>query len=211
MSNTPQIQLFELGPTRSARVRWMLLEAGLPFDSVGNDVSIIGSDALRAVHPLGKLPAVRIDGRPLFESAAIVTAIADLVPDAELIARPGTWDRNLHYQWVSFVLTEMEAFVQSSEINTIDFILPEEERIAAIVPQNSALFRKGAAALDAALAQADYLVGNRFSATDVFVGYTVNWGRDDGLIDDMPHLNAYLARLLARPCCTLPGAAAVNS
>ena len=113
---TTDIQLFELAPTRSSRARWALLEAELPFTSLGNDVSIIGSDVLREVHPLGKLPAIRIDGRPLFESAAIVAAIADLVPEKHLIAKPGTWSRCLHDQWVSFALSEMEAFVQSQRL-----------------------------------------------------------------------------------------------
>ena len=66
----PEIILYELGPTRSARVRWTLLEAGLPFESRGNDPAILHSDELRRVHPLGKLPAALIDGQPLFESAA---------------------------------------------------------------------------------------------------------------------------------------------
>lgn len=92
----PEIKLYELGPTRSARCRWALLEAGLEYESVGNDPSIIGSDELRDVHPLGKLPAAIIDGKPLFESAAIATAVADLVPEKELIAPPGSWSRALH-------------------------------------------------------------------------------------------------------------------
>ena len=33
----PEIKLFELGPTRSARCRWTLLEAGLEYESIGND------------------------------------------------------------------------------------------------------------------------------------------------------------------------------
>jgi len=154
----PEIKLFELGPTRSARARWALLEAGLDYESIGNSVEIIGSVALRKVHPLGKLPAAIIDGRPLFESAAIVTAIADLVPDKDLIAKPGTWSRYLHYQWVSFVLSEMEAFLQSNEINTIDFVLPEDQRVPGIIEQNSMLFRRGAAVLEGALGKAGYLV-----------------------------------------------------
>ena len=99
----PEIKLFELGPTRSARARWALLEAGLPFESIGNDVSIIGSAELLAVHPLGKLPAMLIDGKPLFESAAILTAVADLAPEKQLVAPAGSWSRNLHYQWLSFI------------------------------------------------------------------------------------------------------------
>ena len=199
----PEIKLFELGPTRSARARWALLEAGLDYESIGNSVEIIGSVALRKVHPLGKLPAAIIDGRPLFESAAIVTAIADLVPDKDLIAKPGTWSRYLHYQWVSFVLSEMEAFLQSNEINTIDFVLPEDQRVPGIIEQNSMLFRRGAAVLEGALGKAGYLVDDRFSVTDIFVGYTVNWAHSEGLLGDCPNLQAYLERLFAREHCTL--------
>ncbi len=45
------IKLFELGPTRSARVRWALQEAELKFESAGNDINILGRQELRAVHP----------------------------------------------------------------------------------------------------------------------------------------------------------------
>ena len=199
----PKITLFELGPTRSARVRWTLLEAGLEYESIGNRVEVIGSEELRRVHPLGKLPAAIIDGQPLFESAAIVTAIADLVPEKNLLARPGTWSRNLHYQWVCFVLTEMEAFVQSTEINSIDFVIPESQHVPAIIEQNSMLFRRGAAALDAVLGKSDYLVEGRFPATDIIVGYTVNWGHEQGLLAGFPNLYEYLERLYAREHCTL--------
>ena len=199
----PDIKLFELGPTRSGRVRWALLEAGLDYESIGNDVAVFKSAELRAVHPLGKLPAAIIDGKPLFESGAIVTAIADLVPEKALIAKPGTWSRNLHYQWMSFTLSEMETFVQSSEINTIDFVLPEDQRVPEIVEQNSMLYRKGAAVLEEFLDGADFLVDNRFSVTDIFVGYTVHWGYDDGLLSDFPNLLSYRKRLLSREHCTL--------
>lgn len=199
----PDIKLFELGPTRSGRVRWTLLEAGLDYESIGNDVAVFRSAELREVHPLGKLPAAIIDGKPLFESGAIVTAIADLVPESALIAEPGTWSRNLHYQWLCFVLSEMEAFVQSSEINTIDFMLPKDQRVPEIVEQNSMLYRKGAAVLEDVLGETEFLVDNRFSVTDIFVGYTVHWGYEDGLLSDCPNLLAYRERLLSREHCTL--------
>ena len=54
-----------------------------------------------------------IDGRNLFESAAICTHIADRVPDADLIAKSGTFARAEHDQWVSFCLTEMEAWLSN--------------------------------------------------------------------------------------------------
>jgi glutathione S-transferase len=199
-----RIKLFELGPTRSSRARWALLEAGLEFESIGNRVEVIGSKELREVHPLGKLPAVVIDGRPLFESGAIVTAIADLVPEKELIARPGTWSRNLHYQWVCFALTEMEPYVNSTEINSNEFVLPKAQHVPEIIEQNAMMYKRAATVMNDVLARTDFLVDARFSATDIIVAYTILWGDEQQLLSEFPHLRGYLDRLREREHCTLP-------
>ena len=203
MKPKPSIKLFELGPTRSARCRWTLLEAGLEYESIGNRPDIIGSAELRKVHPLGKLPAAIIDGRPLFESAAISTAIADLVPEKDLVAKPGTWSRALHDQWVCFALTELEPWVWSNELNSLDFLLPKDQHVPAIIQQNSMMFRRSAAALEEVLGKTPYLVEGRFTVTDIIVGYTINFGHEQGLVSEFPNLMAYLKRLYQREHCTL--------
>ncbi len=203
MKRKPSIKLFELGPTRSARCRWTLLEAGLEYESIGNRPDVIGSEELRKVHPLGKLPAAIIDGRPLFESAAISTAIADLVPEKDLVAKPGTWSRALHDQWVCFALTEMEPWVSSTELNSLDFVLPKDQHVPAIIQQNSMMFRRSAAALEEVLGTTAYLVEGRFTVTDIIVGYTINFGHEQGLVSEFPNLMAYLKRLYQREHCTL--------
>lgn len=204
MSNPPPtITLFELGPTRSARCRWALLEAELEFESVGNSVEIFTSEELKRVNPHGKLPAAVINGKPLFESAAISTAIADLVPHKQLIGPSGSWERALHDQWVCFALAELEAWISSTEINSIDFVIPESEHVPDIIAQNNRMFRKSAAVLDAALANDEFLVANRFSVTDIIMGYTVNWADEQELLEDFPNIKAYLERLCQRPLCPL--------
>ena len=203
MKRKPSIKLFELGPTRSARCRWTLLEAGLEYESIGNRPDIIGSEELRKVHPLGKLPAAIIDGRPLFESAAISTAIADLVPEKDLVAKPGTWSRALHDQWVCFALTEMEPWVSSTELNSLDFVLPKDQHVPAIIQQNSMMFRRSAAALEEVLGKTAYLIEGRFTVTDIIVGYTINFGHEQGLVSEFPNPMAYLKRLYQREHCTL--------
>jgi len=203
MNRKPEIKLFELGPTRSARVRWTLLEAGLEYESIGNRPDIIGSEQLREVHPLGKLPAAIIDGKPLFESAAIATAIADLVPERNLVAKPGSWSRALHDQWVCFALAELECWAWSSELNTLDFVFPKDQHVPAIIEQNSLLFRRSAAALDAVLSRTEYLIEDRFTVTDIIMGYTLNFGDEQGLVREFPNLTAYLQRLYQREHCTL--------
>ena len=199
----PKIRLFELGPTRSARVRWTLLEAGLEFESVGNRPETIGSAELKAIHPLGKLPAVVIDGHPLFESAAISTAIADMVPDQALVAKPRSWSRALHDQWVCFALTELEAWAWTAELNSLDFVIPKHQHVPAIIEQARMLYQQSAAVLNDTLSRSTYLIEDRFTVTDIIVSYTVNFGEEMGWIDEFPHLVAYLDRLCERRHCTL--------
>ncbi len=197
----PEIKLYEFSPTRSARCSWTLLEAGLEYESVHGGPELIGSEALKQVHPLGKLPAALIDGKPLFESTAICTAFADLVPEKNLIAQPNTWGRALHDQWTAFTLTELEAWLWTAAINS--FVLPDEQRIPAMREQCAVMFKRAAVAMDTALIDSDYLVENRFTVTDIIAGYTINWARKQGLLADFTNLNAYLERLLEREHCTL--------
>ena len=196
-----ELKLFEFAPTRSARCRWTLLEAGLDFTAEGDSPAILQSEALKKVHPLSKLPAMLIDGKPLFESAAICTYLADLVPDKGLIAKSGTWERALHDQWTYFGMTEMEAYLWSNARNT--FVLPEEKRLPTIFEQNNEAFRRAATMLDEVLKNTDYLVANRFSVTDIIMGYTVNWARRQQLLGEFSNLQKYLGRLFERPHCTL--------
>ena len=196
-----EITLYEYEPTRSARCRWTLLEAGLDFHSEGGSPAVIGTPELLNVHPLGKLPAAIIDGKPLFESAAIATAIADLAPGGTLVAKPGTWERTLHDQWVHYAATEMEAWAWSNFLNTV--ILPEPARVPECLEQNAGMFKRGASALDKVLGESEYLVENRFTVTDIIVSYTVNFGRRQGFLDGFSNLHGYLDRLFTRKHCTL--------
>jgi glutathione S-transferase len=195
-----EVTLYGVGSNRSARCRWALEEAGIAYTSVDRR-ELAGPDELRQFHPLAKIPAAVIDGRTLFESAAICTYIADRVPAADLVARPGTFARAEHDQWVAFCLSEMESWLWNSAVNT--FVLPEENRISAGLEQNVKMFKRSALVLDAHLSRHDYLVEDRFSVTDIIVGWCVNWGRRQGHLGECPALGRYLERLLARPLCSL--------
>lgn len=194
------IKIYGFSPTRAIRCPWILKEVGAEYEAV-EDREIMGSDELKKIHPLGKVPAAIIDGKPLFEAAAICTYIADQFPEKDLIAKPGTWSRALHNQWTSFCLTEMEAWLWSTAVN--DFVLPEEERIPAVFEQNAKLFNQAAEVMDNHLAEDDYLVDNKFSVTDIIAGFTVNWANNIKLIGSFKNLQNYLDRLYQRPHCTL--------
>jgi glutathione S-transferase len=194
------LELYELAPTRSQRCRWTLLELDLPFESIDGR-ELMGTPAYREIHPLGKLPALVVDGRVLFESAAICTWLADQVPQKQLIAAPGTWERAQHDQWVSFALTEIEAWMWSTAKNTGFY--PPDRRVPAIAERNAEEVIAAAGALEQALAKSDYLVAGKFSVTDIIASYALNWARMGGLLSSCPNLIRYLDRLYERPLCTL--------
>lgn len=192
------IVLFELQATRSARVRWTLLELGIAFESIeGREV--FAMPELAQIHPMSKVPAVRDSGRPLFESAAICTWLADSHPEAGLIARSGTWARALHDQWTAFTLAEVEANLWHTARNL--FIYSEHERVPAVYEQNAKEAKRGLAVLENALKGKTWLVEDRFSVTDIFVSYAIVWARVQGVMTDLPNLAAYAERILERPLC----------
>ena len=154
------IILYELQPTRSARVRWTLLELGIPFESIeGRGREIFAMPELAQIHPMSKLPALRDSGRPLFESAAICTWLADSHPQAGLIAPSGTWARALHDQWTAFTLAEVEANLQHTARNL--FIYSEEDRVPAVYEQNAREAKRGLAVFDGVLKDKSWLVEDR--------------------------------------------------
>ena len=195
-----EVTLYGAGANRSARCRWTLAEAGVQFTSVDRR-DLAGPEELQRFHPLAKIPVAVIDGQTLFESAAICTYIADRVPAANLIPKVGTFARAEHDQWVAFCLSEMEAWLWNSAVNL--FVLPEEKRISAGLEQNVSMFKRSAGVLEAHLAEHDYLVEDRFTVTDIVVGWCLNWARRQGHLDAYPSIRGYVERLLARPLCAL--------
>ena len=194
------MRLFGFSPTRATRVTWTMAELDLDYTAVDEDT--FNHPELRSFHPLGRIPAMEIEGKSLFESAAICNFLADSNPDSRLISPSGTWERALHDQWTFFALTEMESWAWSTFRSTN--IVPEDQRVPEMYDYNRRAYQASAQALDATLSNSDYLINNSFSVADVIVGWTCHFGKKMGYHDDFPHIEAYLDRLMTRPNCTLP-------
>lgn len=195
------IVLYEFEPTRSARVRWLLQELDQPFESISG-AHLPGSDELAAIHPLKKLPAMLIDGEPMFESAAICTHLADCFPEKGLIPPSGARQRGLHEQWSYFCMTEIESHAWSTFRNS--FLYPEERRVPDIIKQNNFEMTRSLRALDAAMDGKDYILGDTFQVTDIIVGYAINGARRRQVFgEELANLWAWNYRLLERPNSTL--------
>ena len=53
--------------------------------------------------------------------------------------------------------------------------------------------------LQGELSKRAYLLGDAFTAADLYIGSHLGFGMRFGMIDQMPEFEAYVARLMARP------------
>ncbi len=60
-------------------------------------------------------------------------------------------------------------------------------------------FAKTINTLEAAVSAADYLVGNRFTAADLYVGAQIGFGMMFGTLEQRPAFERYWQRMSARP------------
>lgn len=192
------MKLYYVPKTRASRPRWVLEELGIPYDLVRLEPGEKGTRSPEHLsrHPLGHVPVLEDRGQFVFESGAICMHLADLFPEKRLLPPPGTVERAHAYQWVLFAMTELEPplVALSAEARK-----PEGERSAAAVAAARERFAVAARALEAALSGRRFLGGESFGVADVMVGATLAWARGLRLLEGVPGVEAYLARLRERP------------
>jgi glutathione S-transferase len=191
------IKLYHAPMTRSIRIYWLLEELGIPYELSLVSFTPAKLPFSQAV-PWGKLPAIEDDGVTMFESGAILEYVLERYGNGRLAPKPGTPERAAFLQWVHFA--EGTATPPLGDIVRHTIFKPEAERIPAVVEDARARVAACFAVLERALEGKDYLLGSQFSAADVMMGVTLLIARRLKAFDDRyPKLNAYLARLEARP------------
>jgi glutathione S-transferase len=176
------------------RVAWMLGELGLDYETVPvSSEECVAEDHL-ARHPLGRVPALELaDGKVLFESTAIVLALADMYPDGELSGPPGSTVRGQVYEWSIFAMTELERTALAARPSTAHV----EEEFRA---HHREAARLAAGAVAQQLDDREFLLGDSLTAADVVVGGVLAVVDHVGLLDVVPRPGVrYLRRLRNRP------------
>lgn len=182
--------------SRGTRPRWLLEEAGLPYEAVEVDMRGGGHKAPEylALHPHGQVPVLVVDGKPIFESAAITLWLADQAPG--LAPAVGTLERAAYYQWCFWAMATLEpAVIQIAGEQR----KAEGERDAAALAASTAKYHECLRVLGNALGSDEWLVANTFSAADVLVISVLAWAGSMKLNVGFPAIEAYVNRGKARP------------
>jgi glutathione S-transferase len=186
--------VFYTNPMSRGRIaRWMLEEVGEPYRTEIIDYgAAMKAPAYLAVNPMGKVPALRHGEAVVTECAAICAYLADAFPEAGLAPSPGQRQRGPYYRWLFFAAGPVEAAASNKMLG---FTVPEgRERMMSYGTYADVMN-----ALERAVGESDYLLGENFSAADVYLGSHIGFGMQFGAIEKRPAFESYWARLSARP------------
>lgn len=151
-----------------------------------------------ALNPCGLVPAMVLpDGRAMFESAAIVMHICDTYPEAGLAPPPGDPDRPLFYQWMLYL-------ADTPQPNYRRYYYPERFAADAADARQRGLQALLAdfAIVEDRLAHEEWLLGDRFSACDIYLHMLTTWFEPpESLYARFPNIARVSARVEARPAC----------
>ena len=179
--------------SRGRIIRWMLEELGQPYRTEILDfaTTLKGAEYL-AINPMGKVPALRHGETVVTEAAAICAYLADAFPQARLAPPPGSQLRGPYYRWLFYVAGVLEPAIVTKKLG-VD-VPPEHRRMAGW-----GCFEDAVDTLERAVQGRDYIVGDSFTAADVYIGAHIGWGLHIGALEPRPAFVAYASKLEARP------------
>ena len=187
-----QLVFYSNPMSRGRIIRWMLEEVGQPYETRILDWATIKDPAYLAVNPMGKVPAVVHGDTVVTECAAICAYLADAFPQAGLAPPVGSKLRGDYYRWLFYAAGPVEAAVT---VRSLGFEVPPDRKAMA----GWGDFGDVMDTLEKALTGREYLVGDSFTAADLYVGAHLGWGLQFGSIEDRLVFKAYADRLAARP------------
>lgn len=197
-----RIRLHFSPSTRAVRVRWLLEEIGVPYEL--HVVSLWRGAHKRKdylkIHPLGKVPALEIDGTIVFETVGICLYVADRFAEAGLAPVATERARRADYcTWMAFSSGTLEPAIFEQVRST-----KAQERGIESVSLGPALtpFDNVASYMEHHLAARPFLLGDRMTAADILNGSLMAWADGLGLLEGHPAIQAWVAKLKTRPAYT---------
>jgi glutathione S-transferase len=179
--------------SRGRIVRWMLEEVGEPYETILLDfgTTMKAADYL-AINPMGKVPAMTHGDTVVTEAAAACASLADAFPQANLAPPRDDKRRGPYYRWLFYAAGPVEAMAVN---HALGFVPPADK--ARMIGYGSR--EQVIDVLEQAVSGSPYLLGDRFSAADLYLGAQIGWGMQFGTIEKRPAFETYVGRLTSRP------------
>lgn len=186
--------VFYYNPMSRGRIaHWMLEEVGEPYrvELLSFEKGEHKQPQYLAINPMGKIPAIVHRGVVVTEVAAICTYLADAFPRAQLAPAADDPARGTYLRWLFFGA----GCVEPAVVDKI-FSRPQVERPGALGYGN---YDDTMNALEKAITPGPFILGERFSAADVYIGSQIGWGMMTKGIEPRAAFQAYVGRCSERP------------
>jgi glutathione S-transferase len=186
--------VFYYNPMSRARIaHWMLEEVGAPYriELVSFEKGEHKKPAFLAINPMGKLPTIVHRGVVVTECAAICAYLADAFPATRLAPRNEEPARGTYFRWMFFGAGCVEPAMTDRMLNR-----PQPERAAAL---GYGTYNDTINTLEKALMPGPYVLGDRFSAVDVYIGSQIGYSIMVKALEPRPAFQDYVSRIEERP------------
>ena len=192
------IRLFHAHQTRSMRVLWLLNELGVEFDLVvvPFDKSLREKDFLK-MSPAGRVPALQIGDRTVWESGAMIELLCEAFPDPGLGRPQNSPERADFLVWLHFAETISQHVAALTQQHIM--LYEDEMRSPIVMRLESARIGKCFDAIESRLNGSPSLLESGFSAADIAVGQAVYMARHFTHIGDRVHMKIWYRSITSRP------------
>jgi len=184
----------------SFAVHWLLIELGVPFEArrVDLDAQEHKRPEYLKLNPNGLVPTLLIDGKPEYESAALIALLAERHPEAKLSPAVGTAERTSYLRWMFHLSNTLQPAFRI-------WFYPEEGAGAANIEAAKGEARSRIEAawdrIESHLSFAGPMMcGERLSAVDFYATMLIRWSRNmPRPATSWPAIAAYVAKMKSRP------------
>jgi glutathione S-transferase len=179
--------------SRGRIVHWMLEEVGAPYEAKILDFEKREHKSAEylAINPMGKLPAIVHRGVVVTETAAIIMYLADTFSLGQLAPALDDPRRGTYLRWMFFGAGCVEPAMLDKSLNR-----PPVERPGSA---GWGTYEDTINTLERAITPGPFILGDSFSAADVYVGSQIGWGLYTKSIEPRASFQAYAGRITERP------------
>jgi glutathione S-transferase len=186
----------------AAAIITVLEELGLPYDlrEIHYETGYTKSEEYLKISPLGLFPSIEIEGMDsIFESAAIVLFLCDRHQDNTLAPNLGDPDRARFLQWL-FYLSNTVYTTYTRYWHPERYTTTPECEADAKEQMLASIMKLWAGIEDILDKDGPWLLGERFSACDIYLQMITTWHGDPAeLLDTYPNIKKLCRRVVERP------------
>jgi len=152
-----------------------------------------------AINPMAQIPALVLpDGTLMTESAAMVLQICDRHPEAKLAPPAGSSESARFARWLFFMATNL--YTTDLRLYYADRFTSDPDGVEGVQQAGRADMDRYFAILNDALDPGPYLLGQTFSAVDIYLWMLAQWHPEIPLLlEENPRIRQLVDLVQARP------------